>query len=186
MRTIQVVPYHPEWKSEFQKASDFYRDLLQDIDVEIEHVGSTSVEGLWAKPILDIDIVVQNQEDCDRVIEHLKGIDYHHVGDCGIPGREVLQYEEDNPHISWMEHHLYVCLAGRESLINHLLLRKHLRENPSSVEAYSRIKHKLAQAHPHDIDAYIEGKTALIARFLEKEGMDLDALNRITDLNKKK
>jgi len=185
MRTIQVVPYSSKWKNEFQKAYDFYRDLLQGIDVEIEHVGSTSVEGLWAKPILDIDIVVQNQEDCERVIEQLKSVDYDHVGDYGIPGREVLKYEEDNPYITWMEHHLYVCIAGKENLINHLLLRKHLRENPSAVESYSWIKRQLAQAHPHDIDAYVEGKTALIASFLKKEGMAMEALKRITEINKK-
>ena len=63
MKKIYVAEYNPKWKDEFKKAHDFYRNLLSDLDVKIEHVGSTSVEGLMAKPILDIDIVVKNQED---------------------------------------------------------------------------------------------------------------------------
>ena len=71
MRKIIVEPYNPVWKTEFAKAQRFYGELLFDIDVEIEHVGSTSVEGLWAKPILDIDIVVKNTKDRDIVIARL-------------------------------------------------------------------------------------------------------------------
>ena len=186
MRTIKVVPYDPNWKTEFEKAKDFYQKILDGLDVEIEHIGSTAVEGLYAKPIIDIDIVVPDAGIRDEVIERLERAEYTHEGDLGITGREAFKYDDDNPNITWMEHHLYVCMAGCESLDNHLKIRNHLRNNPGAVEAYSRIKLELAEAHPHDIGSYLEGKSELLGSFLAKEGMNAEALERIENANKKK
>lgn len=99
MRTIIVEKYNPDWKNEFEKAKKAYSDLLNDIDVEILHVGSTSVEGLWAKPILDIDIVVKDTRTSQKVIDILESVGYKHVGNLGIEGREVMKYEEDTSFI---------------------------------------------------------------------------------------
>ncbi len=185
MRTITVVPYDPTWKIEFEKAKAFYQKTLNGLNIQIEHVGSTAVEGLYAKPIIDIDIVVPNKSVRDEVIKRLERAEYKHQGDLGIVGREAFKYEKSNPNITWMEHHLYVCMEGCESLVNHMMLRNHLRKNPEAVKAYSQIKLDLASAHPHDIDSYVEGKSELIGSFLAKEGMDVDALNRIESANKK-
>lgn len=185
MKKIIVQKYNPEWKTEFWKAKLFYEELLSSIEMKVEHVGSTSVEGLWAKPILDIDIIVRNNEDSLRIIELLTTVGYSHIGDLGVKGREVLKYDEDNPYIKWMEHHLYVCLEGNENLQNHLLLRKHLRNNKKSVELYSALKRELADQFPDDIESYIDGKTNLITKFLKIEGMHSEELERIQSINKK-
>jgi len=185
MRKIIVEKYNPEWKTEFEKAEAFYQDLLKDVEVKIEHVGSTSVVGLWAKPILDIDIIVKDTIDSQRVIELLAGVGYIHIGNLGIEGREAFKYVENNPNIKWMEHHLYVCLNSCENLQSHLLLRNHLRCNKEAVEAYSEIKRQLAKEYPNDIDSYIDGKTDLITGFLRAEGMNVDELDRIESINKK-
>ncbi len=159
MRKIVVVEYNPNWKLEFEKAKVSYLDLLSEIEVKVEHVGSTSVEGLWAKPILDIDIIVENDLDSKRVIDLLENVGYTHEGNLGIEGREVLKYKENNQFIQWMDHHLYVCLNDCENLKSHLLVRDHLRNNKDSVEAYSELKRKLAEEFSDDIDLYIDGKT---------------------------
>ena len=185
MKKIVVEKYNSEWKHEFEKAKVFYKELLSDIEVKIEHVGSTSVEGLWAKPILDIDIIVNDSTDSLRAIEFLTSIGYIHIGNLGVEGREAFKYDENNSYIKWMEHHLYVCIEGCENLKNHLLLRKHLRNNKDSVEAYGAIKRKLAEKYPEDIDSYIDGKTDLITGFLKAEGMNIDEINRIESINKK-
>lgn len=185
MRVIKVVPYDPMWQIEFEKAKKYYTKLLDGLDVQIEHVGSTSVEGLYAKPILDIDIVVSNSEMSKGVIDRLETVGYIHQGDMGISGREAMKYDKDNNPFEWMEHHLYVILSGCESLENHMMLRRHLRNNPEAVKAYSQIKLDLAKVHPNDIDSYVEGKSELIRSFLEKEGMNLKALDRIENANKK-
>ena len=153
--------------------------------MKIEHVGSTSVEGMWAKPILDIDIIVINNRDSKQVIERLISVGYSHIGNLGVEGREALKYKKDNKHITWMDHNLYVCIDECENLRNHLLLRKHLRNNVKAIEVYSKIKRELAEKYPHDIDAYVDGKTIIITEFLKNEGMGIDELNRIETINKK-
>ncbi len=138
--------------------------------LKVEHVGSTSVEGLLAKPILDIDIIVENDLDSKRVIDLLENVGYTHEGNLGIEGREVLKYKENNQFIQWMDHHLYVCLNDCENLKSHLLVRDHLRNNKDSVEAYSELKRKLAEEFSDDIDLYIDGKTDLLTEILKQEG----------------
>jgi GrpB-like predicted nucleotidyltransferase (UPF0157 family) len=186
MRRIEVVPYDPKWKEEFDEAQQFYAKHLKKFDVEIEHVGSTSVEGLFAKPVLDIDIIVQSKEESQKVIQALGEVGYEHLGNRGIPGREAFRYDPENTNITWMEHHLYVCIEGCESVRNHLLLRAYLRGNPEAVAAYGNLKMELAKKYPHDIDAYVEAKTSLITSFLSAAGMSEEDLSRITEENKKK
>lgn len=184
MSKVRVVPYDPKWALEFKKAEKAYLKLLNGLDVTIEHVGSTSVEGLWAKPILDIDIIVGNSNTSKHVIKRLESVGYTHVGNLGINDREVLKYQENNLFVTWMNHHLYVCIKNTENINNHLLLRQHLRQNKEAIKTYSSLKRELALKYPNDIDLYIEGKTALITSFLEKEGMTKDALDRITLINR--
>lgn len=186
MRKITVEPYNSNWKIEFNRAYAFYDCLLDGLDVKIEHVGSTSVEGLWAKPILDIDIIVNDPETTHKVIKRLESKGYNHVGNYGVEGREVMKLAHENTEINWMAHNLYVCLADNENVINHLMLRAHLRRNKDAVKAYSDIKQKLAALYPSDIDAYLDGKTELIIGFLREEGMNEEALQRIVDINKMK
>lgn len=189
MSRIAVVQYDPDWDKEFRKAESFYQNLLQDLKVKVVHVGSTSVEGLWAKPILDIDIIVSDTNIRDRVIRRLTGVGYTHLGDLGISGREVLSCPLDNPHVTWMAHHLYICLEECTALRNHLLLKNHLCMDREAVREYSRLKRQLAEQHPNDIDAYVEGKTALITSFLAAEGMaeeeilDIGRVNSAIRLN---
>lgn len=185
MKKIIVEQYNPEWKIEFEKAKTFYEELFIGIPCQIEHVGSTSVEGLWAKPVLDIDIVVKTKIESFWLIEKLATVGYEHIGDLGLEGREAFKYLENNLIIDWMKHHLYVCIEGTEHLENHLLLRKHLRENRESVKLYSELKRKLAQEFSEDIDSYIDGKTDLITSFLKIEGMKESELKTIEEINKK-
>jgi len=184
MKNIVVNVYDPNWKKEFGKAHKFYSQLLSGVDATIEHVGSTSVEGLWAKPILDIDIIVKDDIMSKMVIELLKGAEYKHVGNLGLEGREAFRYKEDNPNITWMSHNLYVCIDGCENLINHILFRNHLRKNVESVKEYSCIKKDLAKKYPNDIDRYLDGKTDFITKILQQEGMDSSELKRIEAINK--
>lgn len=186
MNKIVVEEYNPIWKLEFEKARNFYENLLNEIDCQIEHVGSTSVEGLWAKPILDIDIIVNTDEESLKVIDKLSKVGYEHIGNLGLEGREAFKYAENNQNITWMSHHLYVCLRGTKHLENHILLRKHLRENKKSIELYSQLKKDLAQKFSVDINSYIDGKTELITNFLKIEGMNRKELDTIEKINKKK
>lgn len=185
MKRVVVVKYDPTWKDQFNKAKLFYSELLKGYYITIEHVGSTSVENLSAKPILDIDIIVNSIDKRDIVISKLEKVGYTHVGDLGISGREAFTYNDNNPHINWMRHHLYLCMEGSQNLINHLILRDYLRENSDAVEEYSNLKLDLAKKFPDDIDGYVEGKTEFIVDILNRSGMDRDSLENIIEINKK-
>lgn len=185
MRKIEVVAYNPEWREEFKKAKKFYKGLLKNLDIQVEHVGSTSIEGLYAKPILDIDIIVKDDKTKGTVIRKLESAGYKHLGTMGVDGRDAFSYSNDYPNINWMAHHLYVCMEGSINLKNHLLLKKYLKNNKEAVQKYSQLKLELAKKFPNDIDGYIDGKTNLINSFLEKEGMTLESLEAIEKINKK-
>lgn len=94
-----------------------------------------------------------------------------------------MMYKADNPNITWMKHHLYICQRDSIHVQNHLLFRRHLRAHPEAVKAYSDLKMRLAQQHPHDIDAYINGKTPMVTAFLRAEGMSEDHIQDIMNVN---
>lgn len=167
MRTILVVPYNPIWPDEFEKIKGELEIALEDSFISIEHVGSTSVPGLSAKPIIDIDIVIE-KGTFPVVKEKLAAIGYEHVGDLEIPTREAFKYS-GKEHL--MEHHLYVCEDDSPELHRHLVFRDHLRTHPEDRYRYSFIKVEMARLHPHDIDAYLAGKSPLILEIYRKCGL---------------
>lgn len=168
MRTRHVVvkDYAPEWKSEFECIKAELLTVLDGKIITIEHVGSTSVEGLAAKPIIDIDVVIHN--NFEEVKEALESIGYTHEGDLDIPGREAFKYK-DKPQL--MVHHLYVCNDDSEELHRHITFRNYLREHKEDREAYSSIKKEMALKYPEDIDSYIEGKQPVILDIYRKCGL---------------
>jgi len=182
-KPIVVVPYRPAWAQSFLLLSQQYSALLGDLILRVEHVGSTAVPGLWAKPKIDIDIVVSNFKDLDLIVAKLVSIGYEHRGDLGVPLREAFRYvgADDFP-----EHNMYVCKEGCDSLCNHLAVRHYLLTNPEAVVEYSELKSTLAKKYPYDIDAYIEGKTDFLVGILRESGFEESALQEITDINKKK
>jgi GrpB-like predicted nucleotidyltransferase (UPF0157 family) len=154
VRTIVVIPWQKEWPGEFAKIKRELDEVLSDTVISIEHVGSTSVEGLAAKPIIDMDIVIEESK-FEAVKERLASIGYIHNGDQGIPTREAFKYIGKD-HL--MKHHLYVCPRNSPELHRHLALRDCLRVNPDLRDKYSNIKFEMAKKYPYDIDAYIDGK----------------------------
>lgn len=167
MRTIMVVPYDEKWPAEFEKIKNELLAVVADDVLSIEHVGSTSVPGLWAKPIIDINIVIE-KETLPKIIAQLAGINYVHQGDLGIAGREAFRYS-DKPHL--MEHHLYVCPKDNAELKRQIAFRDYLRLHPLDGKEYSDIKIKMAKKFPHDIDHYIKGKEPVIMKIYQKCGI---------------
>ncbi len=188
MRAIVVEPYNPGWPQDFQLLCDILLPYTMPWSSVIEHVGSTSVPGLAAKPIIDIDIVVPDWGRTTPVIEVLKPLGYTHAGNQGIEGREVLTPADETvpytriPSIK-PKHHLYIVLADCAALENHRRLRTHLRTHPKAAREYSQLKLELAARYPNDTDSYIAGKTELITRLLLETGMDRDAVAGIRAAN---
>jgi GrpB-like predicted nucleotidyltransferase (UPF0157 family) len=150
---------------------------LTGIVVTIEHVGSTSVPGLCAKAILDIDAIV-TRNHVPEAIARLAAIGYVHQGDLGVPDREAFAHDRA------VAHNLYVCVAGTSNVRNHFALRDALRADPQLAREYCELKRALAARFPNDIDSYIAGKSAFIMKILEASGvMSRDELDAIRAIN---
>jgi GrpB-like predicted nucleotidyltransferase (UPF0157 family) len=176
MRTVTVVDYDPSWPGRFERLRAAVWPVFADLAVAIEHVGSTSVPGLAAKPVIDLDVVVRSGADVPTAVGRLATLGYDHLGDLGIFGREAFRPPEGSP-----AHNLYVCRHDSPSLANHLALRDHLRGHPELAHAYGALKKRLAQAFPHDIDGYVDAKTDFIVGVLRAAGIsdvDLEAIER--------
>ena len=179
MRTtkVMVTPYNKAWRSDFEKIKSEIEAAVGDLIVGIEHVGSTSVEGMWAKPCIDLDVIIREDTAFDAVVEKLAAIGYIHEGDLGIKGREAFRYSH-KPHLR--THHLYVCPQNSAELHRHIAFRNFLRSNPEAVRKYSRVKETAARLFPDDIDGYIAYKSPCIEELyglcgLKRQAGDDDA-----------
>jgi GrpB-like predicted nucleotidyltransferase (UPF0157 family) len=164
-RRIEVVPYDPAWKTAFEDLKAMLEGILGDLALAIEHVGSTSVEGLAAKPIIDIDIVMESYDVFPAIVARLAGAGFEHRGDLGIAGREAFKRTFDDGH---MAYHLYVCPRDGREYLQHIALRDYLRTHDDARDEYAALKQANAEKFRHDIDGYIEGKSGFIRGILNK------------------
>lgn len=158
-----VEPYDNRWPDWFAELRDRVHASLAGIPHAIEHVGSTSVPGLDAKPIIDIDIVIPNGSLVTPAIHALAAAGWRHEGDGGIPGREAFF-----PPAGARYHHLYLVVAGSKPHRDHVDLRDYLRGHPAEAARYAALKRRLAPLLQTDRDAYLDGKADLIAELLSQ------------------
>jgi GrpB-like predicted nucleotidyltransferase (UPF0157 family) len=187
---IEIEAYNPLWADQFEQLKALYNHYLKDSIKQVEHVGSTSVPGLAAKPILDIDLVIEEEQMLREVIPVLEQLGYTFMGDQGIKDRYAFRANavttpDTGTHKIWPKHHLYCCLESSISLKNHLIVREVLRTDPEVRTAYQRLKIELAQTAA-DIDEYVEGKSDFIVGILVRAGISEQDVQSITDQNKKK
>jgi GrpB-like predicted nucleotidyltransferase (UPF0157 family)/broad specificity phosphatase PhoE len=157
-----VVPYDPRWPELFADLRKRADAALDGIDHVIEHVGSTSVPGLDAKPVIDIAVVVADRAGVQPAIAALEAAGWRHQGDQGIAGREAFQPPGDA-----IYHHLYVVVAGSKPHRDHVDLRDYLRVHPGEAARYAKLKHGLAPLLATDRPAYADGKAELISELLQ-------------------
>jgi len=174
-----VQDYDPEGPHVFEELRASIWAVASDVAITIEHVGSTAVEGLAAKPIIDMDVVVA-QDDVAAGIVRLVELGYEHRGDLGIAGREAFRSPAGSP-----RHHLYLCPSGNEALANHLAIRDYLRANPRAASAYGALKKRLAREFPNDIDGYVDGKTGFLVGVLRAIGFDEGVLQDMQRVNRR-
>ncbi|MCR5798509.1 MAG: GrpB family protein [Lachnospiraceae bacterium] len=165
---VVVLPYDRQWGQDFRQIKNELKNALGDLALRIEHVGSTSVQGLSAKPIIDIDVVIKDYTVFEDVVFALNKIGYRHEGNMGIEGREAFKYDNKD-HLK--KHHLYVCPQDSAELARHIAFRDHLRRDPEAVREYSMIKEKGAELFPYDIERYIEYKSPFIEKIYREIGI---------------
>lgn len=179
--TITVVPYSDDWPVLFERLAGTLRAALRSVPgAVVEHVGSTSVPGLAAKPVLDVDVIVPG-EGVPAAVAALEAIGYVHRGDLGVVGREAFLPPDQDP-----ARHVYVCTRGTMNVRNHLAVREVLRRRSDLREEYGAVKLALADDPLMDIPAYLAGKTAVLQKVLAASGPEVfteDELRQIRRLN---
>lgn len=169
MNKIELVQYDKNWKADFQKIKEELLTVLKYLIIDIEHIGSTSVEGLSSKPCIDIDVIIKDYEVFENIKIALEKIGYIYEGDLGLKDRIAFTYI-DKPHLK--KHHLYVCPIFSKELKRHLALRDTLRKNPELKEKYQKVKEQAAILFPYDINKYIEYKSQIIKEIYIECGLE--------------
>ena len=157
---VVIVEYNPLWQEQFEALRSRLANVLGRLATAIEHVGSTAVPGLAAKPILDIDVLLRSPEHLPVAIAALASIGYQHRGDLGISGREAFHAPAGD-----LRHHLYVCSHNTEYR-RHISFRDHLRSHPEDADAYARLKRELAIRFRDDREAYNHAKAEFVESIL--------------------
>jgi len=156
LRKVEVSPYNGQWVMSFEEeASKLHRIFGSEI-IEIYHIGSTSVKGLKAKPIIDMMPIVKDINRIDKYNDAMAAIGYEAKGENGLPGRRYFQKGGDQ-----RTHHVHIYQVGNPEIERHLAFRDYLREHPMVAKKYGNLKEELSQRFPYDIESYIKGKDSL-------------------------
>ena len=160
---IIVTNYNPLWKEKYKEEALLIKKILTDNCIAIYHIGSTSVEGLAAKPIIDIMVAVRSLEKVDCVAEAFSKIGYEYLGEFGIEGRRYLRKGGDE-----RTHQIHIFQADDWNNIGrHLAFRDYMRTHEKEREKYAQIKIELAKKFPYDIDGYCDGKENFVREMEE-------------------
>ena len=171
-RRIEIVPYDSAWPERFEAERGRLVEIFGELVRSVHHVGSTSVPGLEAKPVIDILIVVSDDCGLSAYDAGMIALGYTPRGECldagGTPGR--FYYSRTVGRVR--THQVHVCREGHFEIREMLAFPRYLREHREAAEEYARLKHRLAREHRCDIAAYIEGKDAFV-RERTRRGLEL-------------
>ncbi len=166
-REMTVVPYDNKWPALYQAEKTLLTGILGDSIVDIRHIGSTSIEGMWAKPIIDIMIVVANIETVDAFTEKMRMNGYHAKGENGIPGRRYFQ--KLNPDKSGNHtHHVHVYQKGNPHISDELMFRDYLRIDIEAFREYFEVKKTASNQYRTSPVEYQDAKAPCIIRILAR------------------
>lgn len=167
---IEITDYDPTWAETFQQIRAKVQSCLGDLAGRTEHVGSTAVPGLAAKPIVDVDVLLGSTHALSEAIARLSRLGYRHEGDLGTAGREAFYPPADMPY-----HHLYVCPPDSDEFARHIAFRNYLRDHPEAADEYAGLKRALAAEYRNDREAYGRGKRAFIEDILRRTNSRAEA-----------
>jgi GrpB-like predicted nucleotidyltransferase (UPF0157 family) len=156
---ITTVDYDPQWVAKFESEKGRLTEALGDVAACIEHIGSTAVSGLAAKPIIDIDIFVRATEPMAPYREPLEALGYVFQFDPETPRLHFFGYPAQRPRLF----HVHVAELGGQHMESDLAIRDFLRTHPDVAAEYARLKRALTARHPGDRDAYIAGKAEFMS-----------------------
>ncbi len=154
---VEVVPYDPNWKKAYEKEKEALVDNLGELIYKIHHIGSTSIKGLAAKPIIDILLEVQSLTTLDNASSAFQSLGYEIMGEFGIKGRRYYRKGDAN-----RTHQVHAYEAGDANVKRHIAFRDYLVANPAVMHKYEKLKIRLANEYGNDIERYCDGKDSFV------------------------
>ena len=155
---VEIVDYNPAWPAQFADLAKRVHAAFADGPLlVIEHVGSTAVVGLAAKPIIDLDVILPSRDALPDAVARLETLGYVHEGDGGVPGRESFHWPSGE-----LRHHLYVCACDCPEYRRHVAFRNYLRRHLDTARQYAALKRDLAARFRNDRPAYNDGKAQFV------------------------
>lgn len=156
-RRVEVVSYNSNWKEMYKEESEKIKNILNDIIINIHHIGSTAIPGIKAKPVIDILVEVKDIEAVDKYDNKMKELGYEAMGEYGIPKRRFFRKEGNK-----RTHHVHIFQVGNEEIERHINFKEYLIAHPDKGREYSKLKEKLANKYTYDVENYINGKSDFI------------------------
>ena len=160
---VAVEPHDIEWESTAQQIIMTLKKLLGTLIMDAQHIGSTSIKGICAKPILDIAVGVSDFHDIPEMIRRLEGNGFIYRGQ-DLPGQHLFVCGDDDVRT----HHIHVVIHGSDEWDDYLNMRDYLNSHSEDAAAYSALKESLAKRYPDDRETYTAGKSEMIAEILAK------------------
>ena len=161
---VELVPHASAWSAAFEREAAAVRAALGALALDVQHVGSTAVPGMLAKPILDIAVALARASDGESCVRPLTALGYDYRGDFGLEGGHL--FVKGDGGIS--THHLHAVDLGGPQWVGYLALRDHLRASAEARRVYVARKRELAALHPRDREAYTRGKTGVVLGLIQR------------------
>ncbi|WP_270182332.1 GrpB family protein [Alkalihalobacillus sp. CinArs1] len=177
MRKVEVRPYDVNWPKMFKQEVTNLKCIYGNRIVTVHHIGSTSIKGLKAKPIIDLLPVVKDITEVDKFDDQMKALGYEPKGENGISGRRYFQKGGDA-----RTHHVHIYQQNDLQIDRHLAFRDYLRVNSKLRNQYGNLKEGLSKQFPYDIASYIQGKEELVSK-IEKEALNWYRLTKDDNFN---
>ena len=156
---VSMVPHNLAWRHEFQREAERVSAAAGSNAMTAHHIGSTAIPTVYAKPVIDILLVVQDLAALDEKQPEMEALGYEARGEYGIAGRRFFRRDNERGDRT---HQIHAFEGGSPQIARHLAFRDYMIAHPGAAQAYSGLKRELAAKHPEDIEAYMDGKNEFI------------------------
>lgn len=161
--TVELEDYNTDWNEEYKKEETLLKEVLKDRIIEIHHIGSTSIKGLKAKPVIDIIIVIKSLSDIGEIEELLKDYDYSNRGQQGVSDRYFFAKGSEDART----HYIHFTEPNSDTYFNQVYFKRYLLEHPEYIQKYCDLKQDLASKYPDDRPKYTQGKNEFIKSVMD-------------------
>ncbi len=160
---VELEEYNPKWADDYKKEEKLLKEVLGDEIIEIHHIGSTSIPGLKAKPVIDILIVIKSLNDIDKIEEILKNYDYENRGQQGVSDRYFFAKGSEDART----HYIHFVEPNSNTYYNQVYFKKYLIEHPEYIKKYCDLKQELASKYANERPKYTQGKNEFITNVIK-------------------